>query len=221
MYKCTAILLLSCLRLSRAKFINHRQRLTPPPECDVIPVWEVTTFEWFNSSHNLDCADESNVPNVCINSTASGQAIPCDSNAGPCLECGLEACLVGLPLQPAGYGPPDNITIGIASTYPWYSSCAETNPQAIRRWEVGDGIVFCGGVAYYVNFIGDSNSAVGPGHIDFDPITSWDCTNGSTITASGSVDFEIACTRDAYNNATCVIPANKTVIIPILSYTID
>lgn len=69
--------------------------------------------------------------------------------------------------------------------------------------------------------VGDSNEAVSTGHIDFAPIQSWDCTNGSTIMASGSVDFEITCTRDAGNNATCVIPEGENVVIPILSYTIS
>lgn len=68
---------------------------------------------------------------------------------------------------------------------------------------------------------GDSNEAVSTGHIDFAPIQQWDCTNGSTITDSGSVDFEINCSWDAGNNATCVIPAGEDVVIPIQSYTIS
>lgn len=68
---------------------------------------------------------------------------------------------------------------------------------------------------------GDSDEAISTGHIDFAPISPWDCTNGSTITASGSVDFDMTCSWDAGNNATCVIPANETVVIPVLSYTIS
>lgn len=72
-----------------------------------------------------------------------------------------------------------------------------------------------------VNSVGDSNAATSTATIDFKPNAQWDCTNGSTISASGSVQFDISCTRDAQNNATCVIPAGETVIIPILSYTIQ
>ncbi|KUI55260.1 hypothetical protein VP1G_02666 [Cytospora mali] len=200
--------------------LSPRQSLTPPAECDVIPTWEVTTFNWFNSSDNLDCVSEVDVPDVCFNSTPSGALVGCDGNLGPCEECGVYGCDTGLPLQPAGYGPPDTITIDIPSV-PGYETCYESNPQGIRRFEVGDGTLICAGVAYHIDFIGDSNEEVSTGYIDFAPIQSWDCNNGSTITASGSVDFEITCSRDAGNNATCVIPEGETVVIPVLSYTIS
>lgn len=215
------LLLFPTLALTTSSaLLSPRQPLTPPPACDVIPAWEVTTFAWFNSTHNLDCVTEADVPDVCFNSTPSGQLVGCDGNLGACDECGVYGCDTGLPLQPAGYGPPDNITIGIPSV-PGYASCFESNPQGIRRFEVGDGTLICAGVAYHINFVGDSNEAVSTGHIDFAPIQSWDCNNGSTITASGSVDFEITCSADAGNNATCVIPDGKTVVIPVLSYTIS
>ncbi|KUI67213.1 hypothetical protein VM1G_03541 [Cytospora mali] len=200
--------------------LSPRRSLTPPAECDVIPTWEVTTFNWFNSSDNLDCVSEVDVPDVCFNSTPSGALVGCDGNLGPCEECGVYGCDTGLPLQPAGYGPPDTISIDIPSV-PGYETCYESNPQGIRRYEVGDGTLICAGVAYHINFVGDSNEAISTGHIDFAPIQSWDCNNGSTITASGSVDFEITCSRDAGNNATCVIPEGETVVIPVLSYTIS
>lgn len=126
-----------------------RPSLTPPPECDVIPTWAVTTFTWHNSTHNLDCASEADVPLVCVNSTSSGALVGCDGNLGPCTECGIPGCYTGLPLQPAGYGPPDDISIGIPSV-PGYESCYESNPQGIRRAEVGDGALFCAGVAYHI-----------------------------------------------------------------------
>lgn len=54
-------ILLSFLSLSEAAAIlNARQAVTPPPECDVIPTWEVTSFNWFNSSNNLDCVTQAN-----------------------------------------------------------------------------------------------------------------------------------------------------------------
>lgn len=131
-------------------FHPRSQALTPPAECDVIPTWEVTAFNWFNSSDNLDCVTEADVPDVCFNSTPSGALVGCDGNLGPCEECGVYGCDTGLPLQPAGYGPPDNITIAIPSV-PSYGDCFESNPQGIRRYEVGDGTLICGGVAYHIN----------------------------------------------------------------------
>lgn len=238
-------ILLPLLSLSQgAALLNERQSVTPPEECDVIPTWEVTSFNWFNSSSNLDCVTQSNArkfeeqcptssktvkgekvltptlaapEGVCFNSSSSG-LIPCDGNLGPCDRCGIGACYTGLPLQPAGFGPPDTISIG--TNVAGYESCFESNPQSIRRYEVGDGTLFCGGVAYRVNFVGDSNVDASTGHIDFSPVQSWSCSNGSTIRASGSVDFEIACSRDSGNNATCVIPEGQNVVIPVLSYTI-
>lgn len=226
--------------------LDTRQSLTPPSECDVIPTWEVTSFNWFNSSNNLDCVTQANsrkfgkqclTPSeelkkkraltprppapegVCFNSTSTpGVLVPCDGNLGPCDRCGIGACYTGLPLQPAGFGPPD--TISISTNVPGYESCFESNPQSIRRYEVGNGILFCGGVAYRINFAGNSNTDVSTGHIDFSPLQSWNCNNGSTIRASGSVDFEIACSRDSANNATCVIPDGQNIVIPVLSYTI-
>lgn len=52
-----------------AAILNARQAVTPPPECDVIPTWEVTSFNWFNSSNNLDCVTQSNA-------RKSGESIP-------------------------------------------------------------------------------------------------------------------------------------------------
>lgn len=58
----TSLALLSSLSLaSSAIVVKPRQSVTIPPECDVIPTWEVTTFSWFNSSQNLDCANEVDV----------------------------------------------------------------------------------------------------------------------------------------------------------------
>lgn len=99
-------------------------------------------------------------------------------------------------------------------------SCFTSNPQSIRRSEVGRGTLLCGGVAYRINFVGDSSTDVSTGRVDISPMQSWACTNGSTIRASGGVDFEIACSRDAANNATCVIPDGENIVIPLLSYTI-
>lgn len=159
--------------------------------------------------------------NVCFNFTSNG-LVACDGNLEPCDECGVYGCDTGLPLQPAGYGPPDDVKISISAPFD-YTQCEESNPQGIRRWEVGDGIVFCAGVAYRITFIGDSNPSYSPnmGHIDYEPNYQWACTNGSQISGWGSVDFEIDCTYDSGNNATCVIPAGDNVVIPLLGYTIS
>ncbi|KAG4029934.1 hypothetical protein MFRU_014g02250 [Monilinia fructicola] len=55
-----SLLLLLLLLLSTASCTPHlppRQSITPLPECDVIPTWEMTNFLWYNSPHNLDCAN--------------------------------------------------------------------------------------------------------------------------------------------------------------------
>ncbi|TEY86491.1 hypothetical protein BOTCAL_0007g00180 [Botryotinia calthae] len=202
--------------------LQARQSVTPPPECDVIPTWEVTEFSWFNSTHNLDCVNQVNVPEVCINSTANG-LVGCDGNLGPCDECGLNGCLTGLPQQPAGFGPADDIKIGI-NTPGEYNQCEQTNPAGFRRYDVGNGVVFCAGVAYRVSFIGDSNPTTdgspNKGTLYYEPNHQWACTNGSVIQGSGSVEFELDCSYDSGSNATCVIPEGNNVVIPLLSYTI-
>ncbi|KAF7877482.1 hypothetical protein EAF04_001159 [Stromatinia cepivora] len=206
--------------VSSSPLLQSVQSVTPPPECDVIPTWEVTNFIWFNSSHNLDCVHQVDVPNVCFNSTPNG-LVGCDGNLGPCTECGVNGCYTGLPLQPAGYGPPDDVKISI-NVPQEYNYCEQSNPIGFRRYDVGNGIVFCAGVAYRVTFIGDSNPSSSPnmGHIDYSPNYQWTCTNGSHIQGSGSVDFEMDCTYDSGNNATCVIPNGDNVVIPLLAYQI-
>ncbi|KAF7958717.1 hypothetical protein EAE96_002251 [Botrytis aclada] len=202
--------------------LQSRQSVTPPPECDVIPTWEVTNFNWFNSTHNLDCVDQSNVPNVCVNSTADG-LVGCDGNLGPCDECGINGCYTGLPLQPAGYGPQDSIKIGI-NTPGEYNQCQQTNPASFRRYDVGNGVVFCAGVAYRVSFIGDSNphsdGSPNTGTIYYEPNHQWACTNGSVIQGYGYLEFDMDCSYDSGKNATCIIPEGANRVIPLLSYTI-
>ncbi|TGO31133.1 hypothetical protein BPAE_0001g00270 [Botrytis paeoniae] len=202
--------------------LKTRQSVTPPPECDVIPTWEVTDFIWFNSTHNLDCVNQANVPNVCFNATSDG-LIPCDGNLDTCDRCDLNACLTGLPGQPAGFGPPDDIKIGI-NTPGEYNRCEQTNPAGFRRYDVGNGVVFCAGVAYRVSFIGDSNphsdGSPNKGTIYYEPNYQWACTNGSVIKGYGNIEIDMDCSYDSGNNATCVIPEGANRVIPLLSYTI-
>ncbi|KAI9650181.1 hypothetical protein NHQ30_000194 [Ciborinia camelliae] len=155
--------------------------------------------------------------NVCFNTSSNGP-VGCDGNLGPCLYCGIYGCNSGAPYQPAGYGPPDSVQI--STNVPGYTTCGEENPQEIRRYEVGGGTVLCGGPAYRLSFFGDSNSSPSIGHIDFAPTNTWTCTNGSTIQGSGTVYFEIDCTYDSGNNATCVIPDGESIEIPLLAYQI-
>lgn len=146
----TLLILLSSLSLTTCSALHPRQSLTPPAACDVIPTWEVTSFSWHNTSDNLDCAGGSaSVPYVCFNSTPAG-LVGCDGNLGACDECGVDGCSTGLPLQPAGYGPPDSVSVGIPSV-DGYGACSETNPQLVHRFEVGDGVVMCGGTAYHIS----------------------------------------------------------------------
>lgn len=49
------------LTLASASVLDPRDSIAIPPECDVIPAWQVTNFLWFNSSHNLDCVSEVDV----------------------------------------------------------------------------------------------------------------------------------------------------------------
>lgn len=59
--KSLAIIVLPLLSLTQgAAILNARQGVAIPAECDVIPTWEVTSFNWFNSSNNLDCVTQSN-----------------------------------------------------------------------------------------------------------------------------------------------------------------
>lgn len=187
-----------------------------PATCDVIPVWTVSNFNWFNSTHNLDCVTGPDIGDgtTCFNSTPSGNTITCDPSQGPCATCGVPACYTGLPYVPLGYGPPDSVTFSIKNGY----SCSQTNPQSVHRAEVGEGYVNCGGTAYYASFYGNSNSASGTGRIDYNPIGSYQCKNGSMISVSGSVSFPISCTHDSGFNATCTA---KPFVIPVTAFTIS
>lgn len=44
-----------------AVIVGPRDSIPIPPECDVIPAWEIASFSWFNSSQNLDCVSQNNV----------------------------------------------------------------------------------------------------------------------------------------------------------------
>lgn len=61
MHSMSLIFVFPFLTLGRgAAILNARQSVTPPTECNVIPTWEITSFNWFNSSDNLDCVTQAN-----------------------------------------------------------------------------------------------------------------------------------------------------------------
>lgn len=61
MHSVSLISILPLLGLARgAAILDARLSVTPPTECDVIPTWEITSFNWFNSSDNLDCVTQAN-----------------------------------------------------------------------------------------------------------------------------------------------------------------
>lgn len=173
--------------------------VTVPAGCNVPTKLSMTSFTWFNSTHNLDCANP-NYPSdatVCWNS-ASNTLCAQGSDGCTCTPY----CYTGLPsaaYQPLGYGPPDTISIGFDGR-----SCSAANPQSIRRYEVGGGHFDCGSAADYVGFTGDSNKDTGnTGSVYYNNYGAT-CSNGAVPRYEGT--FPLTCTHDAGNNATCTVP---------------
>ncbi|PSK34925.1 hypothetical protein B9Z65_1508 [Elsinoe australis] len=172
-----------------------------PASCtNVPPTVSITSFSWFNSTHNLDCADQSsNPPNaqVCWNGATNTL---CAAGSDGCTCTGY--CLTGLPTaayQPLGYGPPDTININIEGLNS-DRTCSAANPQSIRRNELGQGHFDCGSAADYIGFYGDSNKDAGNvGSVYYNAYTN--TCNGAAPRYEGS--FPLICSRDAGNNATC------------------
>lgn len=115
MFTIPLIFLFRHIAFCSASPLQLRQAVTPPPECNVIPTWEVTQFRWFNSSQNLDCVHQVNVRKcgvppafigaklttnaalVCVNSTSNG-LVGCDGNIDHCASCGIPGCYTGVIL---------------------------------------------------------------------------------------------------------------------------
>lgn len=115
MFTIPLIFLFRHVAFCSASPLQLRQAVTPPPECNVIPTWEVTQFRWFNSSQNLDCVHQVNVRKcgvppafigaklttnaalVCVNSTSNG-LVGCDGNIDHCASCGIPGCYTGVIL---------------------------------------------------------------------------------------------------------------------------
>lgn len=160
----------------------------------------MTSFNWFNSSHNLDCVSgDANYPQnaqVCWNSTSL-----CAAGDSGC-TC-TDYCLTGLPAvayQPLGFGPPDTISIGFDGAS---STCSAANPQSIRRNELGQGHFDCGSAADIIGFTGSSNANTGNmGSVYYNAYGSTCDGRVPSYTAT----FPLTCSRDAGNNATCTAP---------------
>lgn len=173
--------------------------VTVPAGCNVPTTFTMTSFRWFNSTHNLDCANR-NYPadaRVCWNSASNTVC----ADGDPACTC-TPFCYTGLPsaaYQPLGYGPPDTISIGFASG----ATCSAANAQSIRRYPIGEGHFDCGSAADYIGFYGDSNKDTGnTGSVYYKNYGSG--CNGQTPRYEGS--FPLTCTHDAGNNATCTAP---------------
>lgn len=171
-----------------------------PPGCNVPTTLSMTSFKWFNSTHNLDCANPNSYSpdaKVCWNAASNTVCADGDST---CTCTGY--CYTGLPsaaYQPLGYGPPDTISIGFQDG----GACAAANGQSIRRYEIGEGHFDCGTTADKIGFYGDSNKDTGNvGRVYYRNMNNY-CA-GLYPRYEGS--FPLTCTHDAGNNATCTAP---------------
>lgn len=173
--------------------------VTVPAGCNVPTTFTMTSFRWFNSTHNLDCAGR-NYPadaRVCWNSASNTVC----ADGDPSCTC-TPFCYTGLPsaaYQPLGYGPPDTISVGFATG----ATCSAANAQSIRRYPIGEGHFDCGSAADYIGFYGDSNKDTGnTGSLYYNNYNGG--CNGRYPRYEGS--FPLVCTHDAGNNATCTAP---------------
>ncbi|KAF4553164.1 Hypothetical protein D9617_8g051780 [Elsinoe fawcettii] len=168
------------------------------PVCSgVASTLSITTFRFFNSTHNLDCANP-NYPSdaqVCWSSTGV-----CNGPEPGC-TC-TPYCYTGLPsyaYQPLGYGPPDTITIGFEGGN---GACQAANPQSIRRYEIGSGHFDCGSAADTIGFTGNSDKDVGgQGSVYYNAYGASGSCGGRVPRYEGT--FPLSCSRDAGGNATC------------------
>lgn len=178
------------------------------------PSKTLTTFSWFNSSHNLDCLNR-NFPSDsvwCYNVTDANTYVNCvgpdarylhyGTPPGPG-ECAACYPLCGGPLlldqtAPLGFGPPDRLTSNL---------CSYQSPPAnfLHSTEIGNGGLFCGAGSYPpVQFYGDSNQDEGAnGTYRFAPVVQCAGKNGDAVYPVYQAEFPLHCTRDAENNATC------------------
>lgn len=176
----------------------------------VPPTLTMTAFNWFNSTHNLDCVNR-NYPSgatVCWNSTSLCNAGDAGCTCTPYCYTGL-----GSPAyQPLGYGPPDTIRIAVGG-----GTCSKQFPIGFRDYELGGGHFDCGSAADQIGFYGDSNrdtGAVASVYYNAYYATGVGRCNGQVPRYQGS--FPLDCTRDAGGNATCT--ARVPVVLPLAGF---
>lgn len=196
-----------------------------PDGCDIPASVTVTSFSWFNSSSNLDCAQPNftNGSQVCYDA----QQQECDRAAAAASadECTCRPfCAAGVPLAAyqlaVGFGPADAVSVTLGGDAV-NATCRQSNPSesgaqtTLQAEEVGAGGVDCGNNSSnttldVLNFFGgDSSSssslsggngsASATGNIDFHRATL-KC-NGRTAIYGAS--FPLLCDRDADGNSNC------------------
>lgn len=201
-------------------------QLTVPSGCESYTDLTLTSFTWFNSSHNLDCANPNYSPTdtYCVNQTNTGAYELCDGPAAPegttpgpgeCTACygmcGAGATwFPGITDQPLGYGPPDVLNTSL---------CSYTNPvlYAQPQYEIGEGPTGCGASSQVVfEFWGDSSQEEGGvGKIWYYPEVLCGLEEGGyRILWEG--EFPLHCTRDSQNNATCTV--DLPLVIPLVAF---
>lgn len=188
------------------------------------PSQTLTTFSWFNSSHNLDCLNR-NFPSDavwCYNVTDTNNYVRCvgpdarylhyGTPPGPG-ECAACYSLCGGPLildetAPLGFGPPDRLSSNLCS---WQSPPA----SFIHFTEIGNGPLFCGAGSYPPGqFYGNSNQDEGAnGTYRWAPPIQCAGENGDAMYPVYHAEFPLHCTRDAGNNATCT--TDLPVVLPL------
>ncbi|KAL4899077.1 hypothetical protein BDW74DRAFT_164069 [Aspergillus multicolor] len=196
------------------------QSITPPTGCP-LPTWEVTTFNWYNGSKSLDCIH--NAADIatkgCLCAGTGGWCSPDGGEAGCKAQGGswVNVCYTGMPnYEPWGYGPAQHLSFEFADGL----SCGDQY-IGYRVHDIGNGESNCGyadrGQGRIVSFYGSSNEDVSTGRMDYvlGSGHALTCANGSQITYSGSVEFELDCVHDAFFNATCTAEPFE---IPVLSY---
>ncbi|KAJ5500886.1 hypothetical protein N7463_008136 [Penicillium fimorum] len=209
------LVLLSLLALSPCTSASQLQPrpITPPDGCP-IPTWRVNNFQWYNGSHSLDCIH--NQADIDAKGCLCGNGW-CEPDPTTCNGTMVNLCWTGMPnYEPWGYGPLERLDID-------FEDGLACHDQYIgyRIHDMGHGESNCGyadrGAGRIVAFYGTTNLESSTGHMDY---TLGDghamkCENGSSITYSGSTDFELSCTHDAFYNATCT---GAVFEIPVLGY---
>ncbi|QIW99991.1 hypothetical protein AMS68_005509 [Peltaster fructicola] len=174
------VLAFAALLAGAAAIVPSRVAAAVPSGCNIPPAYTVTSFMWFNSTHNLDCIewhpDGDYYTAGCLDSTGNW----CDPNDDGCDNCDVPYCNDNVSPQPLGYGPPDNVKFSYSEgTY-----CESSNSAGSQSWDIGNGIVTCGGSRGFMQFFGDSNPDNSTAKVYVSP-PSTKCDNGG-LSVDGS-----------------------------------